>query len=193
MDNKITCTDVFKTSIFSYYLNFNKKEVQKFCISYQKKNKGRKVSNEGGYQSDNLNLKLPMFKGLNISLNQIVNFVSKEFYGLKKELKINQLWFNINKYKDHNIVHQHPKSILSGVFYVNTADKCGDIVFIRDKEISAFLESSSIENFNSINSSIWKFPAKENTLYVFPSWLNHYVEPNLSKKNRISFSFNTSF
>lgn len=190
MDNNIICTDIFKTSIFSYNLAFNNKKIEEFCISYQKKNKGRKVSNSCGYQSDNLDLK--KFKDLNNSLNLIINFISKEFYSLKNELKINQLWFNINKYKDHNIVHNHPKSILSGVFYVKTPDKCGDITFIRDKEINNFL-GNNINKFNNFNSNIWKLPAKENTLYIFPSWLSHYVEPNLSKKNRISFSFNTSF
>ena len=30
----------------------------------------------------------------------------------------------------------------------------------------------------------------KNTLLLFPSWLKHRVEPNLSKKNRICISFN---
>ena len=35
-------------------------------------------------------------------------------------------------------------------------------------------------------------PVAENTLYLFPGWLNHFVNPNLNKtEERISISFNT--
>ena len=35
-------------------------------------------------------------------------------------------------------------------------------------------------------------PPKENMLIVFPSWVPHAVETNLSKEDRISLSFNFS-
>ncbi len=35
-------------------------------------------------------------------------------------------------------------------------------------------------------------PPKENLLIVFPSWVPHAVETNLSKEDRISLSFNFS-
>ena len=33
-------------------------------------------------------------------------------------------------------------------------------------------------------------PAQAGILYIFPSWLDHYVSPNMSKQKRISISFN---
>jgi hypothetical protein len=42
------------------------------------------------------------------------------------------------------------------------------------------------------NSSILQFQSIPNTAYIFPSWLKHYVPPNISKSNRISISWNIS-
>ena len=46
--------------------------------------------------------------------------------------------------------------------------------------------------FTEYNSASWFVPPEENMLYIFPAWLYHKVEPNLSKQPRISFSFNVS-
>ena len=46
------------------------------------------------------------------------------------------------------------------------------------------------ENYNYFNSSTYKLNPIEKNLYLFPSWLKHYVEPNQLKKDRISISFN---
>ena len=47
------------------------------------------------------------------------------------------------------------------------------------------------ETMNEENSLEWWMPSIENYLYLFPSWLSHWVEPNLNKKEeRISISFN---
>ena len=32
---------------------------------------------------------------------------------------------------------------------------------------------------------------EKNVLYVFPSWLQHFVDANMSQEERISLSFNT--
>ena len=33
---------------------------------------------------------------------------------------------------------------------------------------------------------------EKNVLYVFPSWLQHFVDANMSQEERISLSFNTN-
>ena len=65
----INCIELFKTPVFYYNLDLNIKALNKFCYSYQKKNKkSRVISNVGSYQSNNLDLnhKLlkPIVKGL---------------------------------------------------------------------------------------------------------------------------------
>ena len=48
----------------------------------------------------------------------------------------------------------------------------------------------AIEDYNECNSAVWNINPSENDLLLFPGWLSHRVEPNLTKKNRISISFN---
>ena len=50
-----------------------------------------------------------------------------------------------------------------------------------------------VNSFNEYNSGVWKYSPKENLCLLFPSYLKHYVEPNLNKKDRISISFNYGF
>ena len=43
--------------------------------------------------------------------------------------------------------------------------------------------------YNDANTHHWFAPV-ENTLIMFPAWLEHDVEPNQSQEERISISFN---
>ena len=44
---------------------------------------------------------------------------------------------------------------------------------------------------NQYNSELWWWlPSEEGRLYIFPSWIKHLVEPNMSDEERISISFN---
>ena len=48
----------------------------------------------------------------------------------------------------------------------------------------------TLEGFNGYTASRDVMPAYEGGLYIFPSWLEHYVSPNMSQDKRISISFN---
>ena len=43
-----------------------------------------------------------------------------------------------------------------------------------------------IENENTVNSESWWFPAKKDWLYIFPSFMTHWVTTNESDEPRIS-------
>ena len=43
---------------------------------------------------------------------------------------------------------------------------------------------------NMYTSSIWEILPEEGKLLLFPSWLDHEVDQNLSQEKRISISFN---
>ena len=78
-----------------------------------------------------------------------------------------------------NIVFQHPAMNELGFYYNSFQGLPGDV--------------NEPEEYNQYNTSLVKAPAIENTLYLFPSWLNHFVESNMNKtEERISISFNIS-
>ena len=50
----------------------------------------------------------------------------------------------------------------------------------------------NVTDYNQQNSSFWSFEPQENVLFIFPSFLEHKVEPNMNEtEKRISISFNT--
>jgi len=129
---------------------------------------------------------------------------SKDIKGTKKfstEIKCNfnlyvaNYWININSPNSYNKSHCHPSSFLSGCLYIKVPDKnCGSIIFENPScdLISSYMEfyyklSDEYSNLFPLN---WVHEPIEGKCLIFPSWLKHSVEPNLSKEDRISISFN---
>jgi len=49
-----------------------------------------------------------------------------------------------------------------------------------------------IEKFHPTTSSVYTIPADSGTMLIFPSWAEHFVEPNNTNKDRISIAFNVT-
>ena len=195
---------LFAAPLYSADLNLNLTNLEHFCKKHQQKNKeGEDKSNNGGYQS---NFILPHKGSLDPLIKQIetnANIFAQQFLNKKVTQKITSIWMNINSYKDSNRVHNHPGSAISGVYYIKAPSSAGNIVFQHPSmnELGFYYNSfqslpgdvNEPEEYNQYNTSLVKAPAIENTLYLFPSWLMHYVESNMNKtEERISISFNIS-
>jgi uncharacterized protein (TIGR02466 family) len=166
--------------------SLEKKEIEDIIKEGMIKNSSNSNSNNSYIFNGNLK-KLKQFceQQLKIYVEQIIN--------PKKELDfyITQSWLNITKPGEYHHKHHHQNSIISGVFYIST-EKDDTITFsdpnAKIKELIMF-ESKEFNLWNTVN---WKFPVANNTLVLFPSWLEHNVEPNeKATRNRISISFNT--
>jgi len=185
-------------SVKSLELDVN--EISNFC--YELKNSdpsGAIKSNRGGWQSDNFNTDSIQNLELNKFFDKIlvaINEISCEM-GIIPKLTVDNMWININGYKNYNVSHVHAGSILSGVFYVKTPENCGEISF--ENPVGTLMESylqywhlRDQINYNPWTAHAWKVPCKENTLILFPAWIKHSVEQNLNEtEDRISISFNT--
>ena len=186
--------DIFKTPVYSTHLKaIDNKALAKQCIDFSRKDKGRIVSNIGGYQSNNIqNVKFLSF--LSSSILTACTTFNKEF-DLKGSPNLVEMWMNINGYKDNNHTHNHGTTSMSGVYYVQTPPKCGPIFFWHPAyDLASLSYSNKMNNFNAYNSPRWYLPAQAGLLYLFPGYLNHSVEPHLNKiTKRISISFNVFF
>lgn len=109
------------------------------------------------------------------------------------ELYITNSWFNWTENGDFHHPHNHPNSILSGVFYVD-AEEDDSITFFNPNNFLGNLRIKSRET-GKWASATWKCPVKKGSMLIFPSTLRHQVEPrsNTCKRTRISLSFNTWF
>lgn len=134
-------------------------------------------------------------------LNQINNFVSLYQLLNSYTIKCDGIWFNINPQYAYNFTHTHSDCDFSAVYYLqipkvkhNTDHDAGNkIVFDNPNPVQMnhkFFQN--IMNYNEINSNTWGIEPKENILIMFPSYLPHRVNQNLSEQDRISIAFNFS-
>ena len=115
-----------------------------------------------------------------------------EFYNLKdnvfqnlnlsKEATINY-WVNINTPGSRNTFHTHKEDDFSCVYYIQGTDT-GDLRFPNPANILG--DCSKFSPF----TRDFMFAPKDGDLILFPSWLAHEVEPNLSSRERINIAFN---
>jgi uncharacterized protein (TIGR02466 family) len=108
-----------------------------------------------------------------------------------------QGWANVNRLGDYHDPHNHPYAYLSGTYYVkvpetraalrNRSDvRPGCITFYDPRgavNMTAIRDDPQIEPEHTVS------PAA-GTILMWPSFLMHFVHPNLSNDPRISISFN---
>jgi uncharacterized protein (TIGR02466 family) len=102
---------------------------------------------------------------------------------------ISESWANLNHAGDIHPQHLHPNAVLSGVYYVSAPEKCGDIIF-HDPRRQALVIHPKLKENTDYNSDRHALPPFEGLLAMFPSWLEHSVEANMSGSDRLSISFN---
>lgn len=162
--------------------------------SYKKNNEGVKFSNKGGYQS------IPNFYVGN-SLSKYLEIFETHLDSVKsvysnKKIKVKSAWFNINFPGSHNMVHTHPTSTLTGVWWLKVPENSGNLViespfeYTQHKVINS-LDARVKEQFNIYDC--YHLKPKEGTIVLFPSDIRHSVETNDSIEDRISIAFNLEF
>jgi uncharacterized protein (TIGR02466 family) len=191
-------TDIFKTSL--YNVQIKKEKYVKYFLNNLKKEKktnkkGVSISNKGGYQTFN-------FRGMdNKEVNREVflkpahAFCSKLNPRENTSFKIytHSWWINENNFGDYNELHNHyineDHLVLTGIYYLETPKESGDLIF-QNQDFNKF-NDSNFKLFKDANFHaryVWK-PKKYDLLLFSPSQF-HMVEPNRSKKSRISVAFN---
>ena len=104
-------------------------------------------------------------------------------------------WINVNHAGDSNVLHCHPGSFVSAVYYVSVPENMkGGQIYFRDPRgpAVAMYETPGIE-LPWVGSGVGiPFTPAAGHLLVFPSWLEHRVEPFEGEGERISIAFNAS-
>jgi len=121
--------------------------------------------------------------------NNIIDMGKYIFDDLKFEyddFEITEMWANVSKRGEGHQIHTHLNNIFTGVFYVEH----GESIRFLDPRPAANVLSPTMKEYNSENSNTCGFPSTENTMLLFPAWLQHYVPQNRRTDRRISVSFN---
>tara|TARA_Y200000002_G_C22628709_1_gene641450 strand:- start:524 stop:1120 length:597 start_codon:yes stop_codon:yes gene_type:complete len=186
---------LFPTPVWTIQLNDYKnvnEEMYKFIKSKQKNDEiGIKKSNVKGWHSKDfdLNDKEPQnFIAFVLpSIEQVMNDMN---WDKKRQIaKVNNMWAIINKGGSANLRHQHGNSTISGAYYVRAPINSGDIVFYDPRPAPVY-SYPNVVNPNLLNAQVNGVNPKEGSLVLFPSYLDHSVNENLTNEERIVISFN---
>jgi len=160
-----------------------------------KKQTSQKIvrSNTGGWHSSSdLNYR-PEFRKIYNSILEAVNAFTKQFDYNDKQyyLEIESMWSIINQKYNYNEVHSHSSALWSGVYYVKAPQDCGKInLFDPRPQAHCTTHHTKSEKLSSLNYTKISFEPKDGKCLIFPGWLQHNVEPNMSDEDRIIISFN---
>ena len=182
-----TVNGIFPTPVYMSKLD---RDLTKKELSFIDKSKLDFYRNEGNITSnDNYILNQKVFSKLKEDLNLRVQDYFKKVLSTTDAVTpyITQSWLNYTETKQYHHKHQHPNSLVSGVFYVNCHEELDKIKFFNDGYKTIKPE---IKDWNLYNSETWWFTVKTGDIILFPSSLTHMVETKEGDNTRISLAFN---
>ena len=193
MDLNYKLTNIFPSSIHSLGIdNFDDYRSKLIEEIYQERDEdpiGRKISNCGGWQSNQITIQ----KDRSELLKEIIRNSVSKLPILEGVYASVEGWKNINEPGNFNVKHNHPRSDLSGVLWIKTPKDSGNLVFTSPQFFNRYHELDSYTNefkFSSNSYMTYYFPPTEGKVLIFPSNLEHEVKENKSDEDRISYSFN---
>lgn len=178
---------LFPTPIFFSSLE---REFTPLELKFVDKNKKDTYNNTGNITSnDNYVLNEKPFLNLKNELDLKVKEYFDKIICPSNKVKpyITQSWLNYTKKNQYHHKHQHPNSLVSGVFYINADEKLDKIKFFKEDYQPIKLE---IKEYNLFNSQSWWFTVKTGDIVLFPSSLTHMVETKEGDNTRVSLAFN---
>lgn len=204
-DFKFSKNTYFPTIVFSIDVNepeeLNKKLLKAIYAERDRDQKGLDRSNFrglGGWHSQNYLHKNEEYAGLVGHIKNATQRISDDLgYSKKHEITIGTMWSIINPPGSSNRAHVHPGCIWSGVYYIQAPEGSGNIEFIEPRTVHLMNQPTYVPNQRRPKDCWTKvnFTPTPGKMIIFPSWLYHAVNPNMSTEegdaaNRIIISFN---
>ena len=173
------------------YQSINEQMYKFIKITQSKDQQGISKSNIKGWHSKDFNMQenepKNFIKFILPAIEQVITDMNWEKQ--KQSININSMWAIINTKGAANYQHQHSNSTISGAYYVRAPKNSGDIIFYDPRPAPAYTYPIAV-NPNLLNAQVNGISPKEGALVLFPSYLDHSVNENLSNEERIVISFN---
>jgi len=186
-ENSFNIIGLFPTPVYTTKLN---RDLTNKETNFIEKCKLNTIKNEGNITSkDSYVLDSKIFLNLKKDLNKIIEDYFNKVISPLNNVKpyITQSWLNYTEKTQYHHTHEHPNSLVSGVFYIN-ANKDNDRIKFFKKEYQQI--KFEIKEYNIYNSLSWWLPVETSQVILFPSSLTHSVEVKQGTNTRISLAFN---
>lgn len=162
-------------------------------LDWSRNSDGINKSNVGGWHSTDDMHEREEFKEITEWIKGNVENVGRDIC-LREDmtLEYDNMWANVNNEGHYNKTHNHPCSDISGVYYVRVPKPEAKIWF-HDPRTAFKMNPIMRSEESHKRPELWSdvhFTPKPGMLLLFPSWLDHSVDKNVTRENRISISFN---
>jgi uncharacterized protein (TIGR02466 family) len=186
----VTCDLLFPTAVFveDFGPVPDDETVARYALNRSRYDAGVSKTNVGGYQSEENFFAPRVCQELAARVGQAVES-ARQALKIAHPLLIDGAWVNVNGPGHYNHRHVHPRSLLSGVYYLQADDGAGGLVLHTPLIAKEMLDPDYAE-VTAVTSNAMTYPAKPGRLVLFPAWLEHSVEANRSSRERISVAFN---
>ena len=186
---------VFSTPIWTFQVD-NHSKVNEEIFKYIKKLQtedpiGVKKSNNLGWHSNLFNMHDEEVKSFFHSIQKYIGKAIDDsgWNNPSNNFSVTSAWTIINVKSSSNSRHIHSNNYISAAYYVKAPKNCGDIIFY-DPRNSRLIRKPKTNTGNFLNAELINIKPQEGLLVLFPSYLYHSVEENLSDDERIVISFN---
>ena len=156
-------------------------------------------------QADNKGVKKTNVKGwhstTDMNQKKEYNVLTKELFAMQDEIYtkeflnpkpvLGNMWANINYPGGYNRPHLHPNSLFSGVYWIKTPIKSGNLMLYDPRP--GIHTTMPNRKEGQLPSQLWRevhYEPIAGRIIMFPAWMWHEVRTNESNDTRISVSFN---
>ena len=163
--------------------NMDNKPLKEYCYKMREETEGVVISNRGGWHSGEILEPIP--NELQHFFDQTVLWANNYCAQITNitDLVLGNWWVNINPPGTYNRRHDHQKSILSGVYYVDCeGEDIGRLVVERDDNMEFF--AGRYQNSSPMCMNSFHMLPYTGFLLMFPAWTYHSVEINQSNRDR---------
>ena len=140
------------------------------------------------YQSINNNLQnMDVFSSFVKQIYSVTKKMCETYAYDYKKIDITSMWINLCEPHSTHPPHTHSNNLFSGVWYPCKNINTSKIQFFDPRPQSNQLTPKR-KNPNMNNGNVISFDSKQNSMYMFPAWLSHWVPPTPNTRTSISFN-----
>ena len=140
------------------------------------------------YQSENNNLQnMDVFSSFVKQIYSVTKKMCETYAYDYKKIDITSMWINLCEPHSTHPPHTHSNNLFSGVWYPCKNINTSKIQFFDPRPQSNQLTPKR-KKPNMNNGNVISFDSKQNSMYMFPAWLSHWVPPTPNTRTSISFN-----
>lgn len=107
-----------------------------------------------------------------------------------QQFYITDSWIAVTPPGGKHVVHNHPNSLISGVFYFDVPEQSSINFYVESQIFKNFKFCFDYAQLTAHNKQSVTISVQQSDIVIFPSWVDHSVDVNTSDKERIIIGFN---